>query len=302
MKIFCAGAEGPTNQIDRIRSGFLLSGQTLVHDFRAADVIYCNDPSTYSSRYKAENAGAIVIYNVLDIPPHCLDPQKFDISRYPRVDVPWARNFDPTALSRSLSDAHVVTCISAEVQYQLYYYCGVSARIIYNPIKSVYFNRFHRTSRSGDQGLYLYVGRALDPNKRFRLVIDLFTELNIPQEQLIVVGQENPGFGCYGGVVDDETLNYLYNEADFVFFPSAFEGLGLPAIEATVCRTIPIVTNDNPTAMEFFSDIALPPNELRMFQDWNWRIRGTNFVDKYSEVFAQKFSKESVVKNILDLC
>lgn len=301
MKIFCAGAEGPTNQIDRIRSGFLLHGHDIVQDYLAADIIYCNDPSCYLDYEGLKYSKALVIYNVLDIPPHCMDPNRYDVSRYPKVNVPWERDFSPEELKEKLKGAHIVTCISSEVQYQLYFYCGISAHVIYNPIKDVSFDRFHKFVRNGNEDTFLYVGRALDPNKRFRLVVELFQKLGIPQNRLIVVGQENPGFGRYGGVVDDDTLSHLYNDVDFVFMPSAFEGLGLPAIEATVCNTIPIVTNDNPTAMEFFSDIALPPNELERFLDWNWRVRATNFVDKYSDIFAAQFNKMSIVKNILKL-
>lgn len=300
MKIFCAGAEGPTNQIDRIRSGFLLIGHEIVSDFMAADIIYSNDPSGYSDQHKL-NKRALIIYNVLDIPPHCMDPKKYDVSRYPEVRVPWVKDYSPETLKNKLSAAHIVTCISKEVQYQLFFYCGISAQVIYNPIKDVSFDRFHQYTRTNNKDLFLYVGRALDPNKRFGVVFEFFQKLNIPQEQLIVVGQENPGFGRYGGVVDDSTLNYLYNDVDFVFMPSAFEGLGLPAIEATVCKTIPIVANDNPTALEFFGEIALPPNQLDLYLDWGWRIRATNFVDKNSEVFKSNFNKSKIAKNILSL-
>ena len=71
MKIHCAGSEGYINQIQRIKEGFLELGCELT-DIQSADLIYCNDPSAYSSEFKKINKKAKVIYNVLDLPPHCM--------------------------------------------------------------------------------------------------------------------------------------------------------------------------------------------------------------------------------------
>ena len=56
--------------------------------------------------------------------------------------------------------------------------------------------------------------------------------------------------------VDDERLSVLYNEATALFFPSRYEGFGLPVLESMACGT-PVVTCRNSSLPEVGGDAAL---------------------------------------------
>lgn len=56
--------------------------------------------------------------------------------------------------------------------------------------------------------------------------------------------------------ISDEDLALLYNGADVMFFPSSYEGFGLPLLEAMACGT-PIVTCRNSSLDEIAGDAAI---------------------------------------------
>ena len=56
--------------------------------------------------------------------------------------------------------------------------------------------------------------------------------------------------------IDDQILNYLYNGAVCSFFPSKYEGFGLPILESFECGT-PVVTCYNSSLKEVGGDAAL---------------------------------------------
>lgn len=53
--------------------------------------------------------------------------------------------------------------------------------------------------------------------------------------------------------VEDDDLVLLYNMADLFFFPTHYEGFGLPVLEAMKCGT-PVVTSDNSSIPEVVGD------------------------------------------------
>ena len=56
--------------------------------------------------------------------------------------------------------------------------------------------------------------------------------------------------------IDTMELPNIYKLADILFFPSIYEGFGLPALEAMSCGT-PIVCSNNPATKEVVGDAAL---------------------------------------------
>lgn len=67
------------------------------------------------------------------------------------------------------------------------------------------------------------------------------------------------------GFVSDEGLRALYSAAELVWFPSRYEGFGLPVIEAMACGT-PVVTSRASSLPEIAGDAALlaPPDSPRV--------------------------------------
>lgn len=305
MKIATFGARFFGGQVSRIDEGFLKLGHEINYEF--PDIIFSNDPGYYEEAYKLKekNPKAKLILNVLDIPPHYIDSSKYDISRYPYIHNP-NRNFDPETLIVWLKKADIITCICEEVQWQLKNWCGFDSIVILNPIKDVSYLNIHVQNKiKNKRGIpykYLYVGRACDINKRFNLVYKTMIELGDPADSLAVIGSENPGWGDYYGVQEDNILNYFYNSVEYFMFPSAFKSIGLPALEAVVCKTIPIVTNDDPVTKEFWKDIGVHVDKItESILDPDWNKKAKKFIEEYSEIYKQKFNKITIAKNIINL-
>ena len=80
---------------------------------------------------------------------------------------------------------------------------------------------------------------------------------NTPQEALDYCNQDHLRNHIYITTdVDDERLSVLYNEATATFFPSRYEGFGLPVLESMACGT-PVVTCRNSSLPEVGGEAAL---------------------------------------------
>lgn len=102
----------------------------------------------------------------------------------------------------------------------------------------------------------LCVGRASDPNKGVKTLVDALARL--PRDvRLTLVDDDTPGNGARTraralGVADRldlvgrvpiDTLVDLYRRAALVVVPSRYEGFGLPAVEAMACGTPVVATS-----------------------------------------------------------
>ena len=234
MNVLTFGSRFYGGQIDRIDEGFIHFNHYVNNFLGCPDLIYANDASNYNAaigKWLDWDRKPILIFNVLDCPNFL--PSWLDIHET------W---------NSQLNLANGVTCISESVQRDIKNYFNIDATIIYNPVKnlcSIYRENTQKTIP------FLYVGRANSPNKRFDLIKQTFKLARWEENILFVVGSEDPHFGQFQGVIDDSKLNLIYNVSKFTLLPSSFEGLGLPAIEAMVCGSIPIICNDNPATSEF---------------------------------------------------
>ena len=283
-KVKLYGAKEYWCQVPRIEQGFKGLGHEVVSGDNY-DFIYANNfdfgvkDSEHgdSAIYEGENylpKSGFKILNVLDIPPH--NP-----------------NFPIDKLKDQLSLANIVTCISEPVRQQLSD-IGVESHNIWNPIKDVFYDPF--VEKTID---CLYVGRANDPNKRFELLNNI---------EKIIVG---PIAGAkvednYLGLVNDVSLNQLYNAAKIVALPTKFEGLGLPALEAMVCGAIPLVCSDNPNSKLCPDFCIAEPNIESVTKTYNGLLNHfTHYqsviLDEWSSYIQHKFSKFSIAKNIINL-
>lgn len=80
---------------------------------------------------------------------------------------------------------------------------------------------------------------------------------NPPSDLMLLIQKSRAAQGIHfiKSVTDDE-LALLYNGASALFFPSAYEGFGLPVIEAMACGT-PVVTCKNSSLGEIAGDAAI---------------------------------------------
>lgn len=80
---------------------------------------------------------------------------------------------------------------------------------------------------------------------------------NIPNEAWSYCNQDHLVNHIYiQSSIDDERLSVLYNEATATFFPSRYEGFGLPVLESMACGT-PVVTCRNSSLPEVGGEAAL---------------------------------------------
>ncbi|MCP4161501.1 MAG: glycosyltransferase family 4 protein [Deltaproteobacteria bacterium] len=123
--------------------------------------------------------------------------------------------------------------------------------VIYNSIDRNFFRESYEDS--GIEGSYaLFVGN-IKPHKNIIRLLEAFKKRDNKNLKLVIVG-EKEGFisGIDGienkisktdniiftGKVNDNKLLAIYSHADFLIFPSLYEGFGFPPLEAMSCRTI----------------------------------------------------------------
>ena len=225
------------------------------------------------------------------------------------LDIPWhfpniEKQFE-VLKKRFLNQADIITAISQKVKKDLNKFFDKNIfekiEVIYNPTKDVYFDE-----KIQKDNIFLFVGRANDPIKRFYLVRDSLNKINDGTNNIKICGQENPGFGNYLGYVSDVELNKLYNSTKYVLLPSKAEGIGLPMIEALICGSIPITCSDNETAKEFLPiDFICEPNPQAIVNkieelSKKYKVK-RELAFKLGKKYRDKFNKISIAKNILSL-
>lgn len=261
-------------QLPRIEDGFRYLGCNIVKS--NADIIYSNDSGGYSeSINQKEKSGGKLILNVLDV-PYLGDLENWINENKSRLEM-----------------ADKITCISNSVKDDIKQFLDLDAEVIYNPIKDITNLGFKRFNS------FLYAGRANDAGKRFYIVKDVIRKL---KSEIITIGSENPFFGKYLGVVSDEELNYLYNISKYIIFPSRFEGIGLPPIEAVIAGCIPILTNDNKTFLEFWpKEFLCNNNSDAICEKIIYFEQNPPDLTELSNKFIKMFNKDQIARNIIDV-
>ena len=124
--------------------------------------------------------------------------------------------------------------------------------------------------RYGLPGRFILCLGSTEPRKNIRRAIEAFNLIKkkIPDVHLVVAGASfryiSPrkmfaGLDLekvhWAGYVEDADLPAVYSMADLLFFPSLYEGFGLPPLEAMACGT-PVVTSDSTSIPEISGDAA----------------------------------------------
>lgn len=115
---------------------------------------------------------------------------------------------------------------------------------------------------------FILLPGGLNYRKNAELVLQawpLIHQLN-PEVQLVVAGHCEPRYAVRAGVlgesgvltgyVSDEALCSLYHAARVVWFPTLYEGFGLPVLEAMVCGA-PVVTSNSTSIPEVAGNAAV---------------------------------------------
>ncbi len=268
-----------------IKEGFEKLGHEISNE--NPELIYANDPRGYKEAIlvKTKYKNAPLTLNILDIPWH----------------MPNIQQQTKLLVNQFLIQADFVSTISLKVKKDLSQFFNKKIHVIYNPIKDVYYDE-----KILKNNMFLFVGRANDPIKRFDLVRDTLIKIKDGIKKIKVCGAENPNFGNYLGYVSDEELNNLYNSTQFVLLPSKAEGIGLPMIESMICGALPITCSDNETAKEFLPrDFICEPNPKSMLEHIkkleNEYVNKRNLAFEFGKKYKEKFNKSSIAENILNI-
>jgi hypothetical protein len=293
MRIHTIGSRFHGGQIDRIDAEFQALGHEVTPYISDPDLalVYANNP-WYDQVLEDRRLGRIaptarLIFDVQDIPRHI-------------VDYPLDR------LRDQLVQADAVTAISETTAGDLLAGTGIRASVVYQPVKKTFPTGVRKYPYR-----YMFCGRVNDPIKRCSLGAAALQLLGVSGDEVVTVGSEPPHYGgTYWGVASDETLNDLYNSADFLLFPSAAEGIGLPPIEAVFAGRIPVVCNDCRAAMEFFGEVPeyreidpTPPSIARFLAKMQNHEARTELQGRLRRLldqsFRDKFEPTRVAQRIL---
>ena len=276
----------PLDQITRIEQGFRELGHFVVNG--DCDLIYCHDSSQYEEAIKCLHCCSSktkLFLKVLDVPAH--NP-----------------NYDYEKTREILKQADKVLANSFFVQNQIQKYFNLDSYVVYETAKQVPV-----LENRGNRFLFFFAGRACDSNKRFYLIKSVINKLNLSPNLVATAGPENPGYGQYFGIVTDELLFWLYNNSYFTALPSKVEGVGLPMVEAVMCERIPIVCNDNLTALELLpAEFCVEPTTeaiaeyvTKLYENpLEYVFLQKRIKNEIAPVFRQKFSPRSAATRILD--
>ena len=175
-----------------------------------------------------------------------------------------------TQKAAAIQAAQAIVCVSESTRQDLLEFIGVrseqSIHVIHNGVSDI----FRPLELPPSAASYvLYVGQRAG-YKNFPLALNALTFL--PGFELYCVGggalhsRELAGVPAsvagrvrHVGLVDDETLNTLYNQAACLVYPSTYEGFGIPVVEAmragcpvvsVACRAVVEVGRDALTIAE----------------------------------------------------
>ena len=285
LKLSILGSDGYVCQIPRIKEGMEALGHILSKEF--PDIIYSNDPKGYeeSIKLKKKYPNAYLIFNFLDVPWH----------------MPNIEKQTNQLVEHYLFKADAVSVISFKVKKDLEKFFKKKIHVIYNPIKDVHYDKSIKKNNK-----FFYVGRALDPIKRFNLVKESLLKIKDGEKNIKICGTENPNFGNYLGIIKDDELNKIYNSSKYVLLPSKAEGIGLSMIESMICGSIPITCSDNLTAKEFSPEnFICEPNPESIVNKIEELVKNYEEKRKIALKFGSKykiqFNKKNIAKNIINI-
>lgn len=164
-------------------------------------------------------------------------------------------------LLRKVDVFHTVSHFSAERLADAFPAIRSRLRVVYNGVSSLFFE-----PRDSDveqllsgKGLknrrYVLLPGGLHYRKNAEMILKAWPILQerIPDVALVVAGHNHAAYlplaaelgksVILTGFVEDKTLRALYHGAQVVWFPSRYEGFGLPVLEAMACGAAVVASN-----------------------------------------------------------
>lgn len=177
-------------------------------------------------------------------------------------------------LSREVDIFHTVSSFSAERLAHFFPSISSRLRVVPNGVTAHFFepvtrqglDELERFGLAEQQYILIPGGLHFRKNAELILAASALLLRGFPNLVIAVVNHSDPRYGEAAarlgprfrrlGFVSDDALRALYGAAALVWFPSRYEGFGLPVIEAMACGT-PVVASNTASIPEIAGDAAM---------------------------------------------
>lgn len=241
---------------------FLLGSPQAEQYWPEADVVYCTAESYVPAR---RSRLAVTLHDAAYFER---DAHRADAARW-KQRLKWRLLY--RTLAKNADMFHTVSQFSAERLAHFFPAIRSRLRVVPNAVSPRFFEP---VSAEGEQYLaeqnltgrpFLLLPRGLAHRKNADLVLRCWPILRRlhPELMLVITSHCDEPFRARAqalgdsvrltGFVSDEALCSLYHAASVVWFPSLYEGFGLPVIEAMACGT-PVVASNNSSLPEVAGD------------------------------------------------
>lgn len=176
-------------------------------------------------------------------------------------------------IAKQVDLIHTVSQFSAERLAHFFPAMAPRIRVVHNGISDFFFEQATEGDSeivspiNPDRRPFVLVPGGLSFRKNADLILAAWPTLakSHPDLQMIVTSKCDADYITAAsalpsiklvGFVDDRVLRALYRNAELVWFPSRYEGFGIPVIEAMACGT-PVVTSDSSSLPEIGGDAVI---------------------------------------------
>ena len=191
----------------------------------------------------------------------------------------WKLLFDRLAAKADMF--HMISNFAADRTAHFFPSIKLRLRVVPNAVSERFFRP---PSEEGNQVLtqfgiadrpYVLVPGGLHHRKNAELILDAWPHIHRrkPDLTLVIINHSDPTYLdrartlqpslILGGYQDEEPLVALYNAAQLVWFPTRYDGFGMPVIEAMACGA-PVVSSNTSAIPEIAGDAAtlLSPDRM----------------------------------------
>ena len=227
--------------------------------------------------------GAKNVYTLHDLVPLKLPYTTLDSkSAYYRTLRNLAKTADHFVTVSETSKTDIIEILGVDESFvtNTYQSVRIPQTLLEEPLEQVQINldAMNVGADLGPGGFYLFVG-AIEPKKNLKRVVEAYLQSGC-KLPFIVVGRKAWQYQDVMSLIERSNdifyLDYLpFNQlitliraARGVFFPSLYEGFGLPVLEAFICGA-PVVTADASSTREIAGDAAMlvDPYDIRQIRD-----------------------------------